>query len=1306
MQAASRPLLRWLLYAAAGLVVLMALAVGTLRLLLPLAPDYQDDIRAWASEATGYEIRFEGISASWPLSGPQLSFYQVTLRRPGEAVAVLAAREFSAGLSLWQLVRDGRLAVGRVAVGGVRLKVERTADGRLLVQDRPLEELLPERSRQRTPEIDLVLTDIALTFLDTARDPNPVALSLDRLDAEIAPDRLAGEAVVLLPQAFGRRLDIEVEVSGPLPSPLALPHDWVLRLHGRGLALAPLWRYALGTPGPVRSADGDVVIDLEIRDGRLHRAEGEFSLENVTVAAREATTTYERAAARAKWQRQEHGWVAELGDLRLRREGRDSPSAALNLRFMAGDKATPERWQATAPFLRLDDLFPFVRALLAGTALEARLPQALSGELRGVTAELASAVEDPDRFSVTAEFAGLGITSATGETAIAGLSGSLAADADGGRLQLASRDVRVVLAQWFREPLEAGAVTGLLVWRRGAEGLRFLSDDVQIESPVIDIRSRVELVVPGGEASPVIDLKARASATEAREVLRYLPLRRFPPPVVEWLERAVVAGRVPAAEVEFRGPVRAFPYDAGEGVFRVDLDLQAGTLDFADGWPRVEDIEAKVVFDGVGMYSRRNTGRLGGLSVQDFDVRIPDLRRGILAISGRQRFGLDALLGFLRATPVATRIGPSLDRVTAGGPVDAAVRLALPVTRPAAYDLQVLLDPRGARLGWKGLPLDLRDLRGRVRLHNTRFDATGVRAVMLGEPVQMDLRAEPATDGQVTHLARLRGTTPVGRLAATFKLPLRRYLDGRLTWDATVTVSPRRAGPSEPIRVAVRSDLRGVGSALPAPLAKAPAVAWPMDLDLVLAGDDAIEVAGKLALPASFDLRLVDGRGGWTVERGAVRAGPGEVHLPERRGMTLDGEVGILPLDEWLSLGEEGGEGAEGSFRKTWRQMNLRAKRVEFAGQAFHDVEAAVKRGNDAWDVQVAGPATEGHLSVPFDLATRPLVLDMKRLWLVEDAPGGGPARTDPRRLPAVMARVADAALGDWRFGRLEIDVEKTAEGLVARRIVTAAPSFGIKANAAWQVGGGGDLTQATTRIEATLQSTDFRRTLEQLGFGPVMSGEQASVTAALEWPGGPRSTFLEQAQGRIGVEIRNGQVLDIEPGSGRLLGLLSVTALPRRLTLDFSDVFMKGFGFDTVAGQFRVGTGSAYTCNLGLTGPAADIGIVGRTGFAARDYDQFAVVRPQVSNVLTVGGAVLGGPVGGVTMLLISQLFRKPLSTLGESYYRVSGAWDQPAVVRVERAELDVSAFEDCEKEVEAALRAQPQAAPESPAPAGTRGQ
>ena len=62
-----------------------------------------------------------------------------------------------------------------------------------------------------------------------------------------------------------------------------------------------------------------------------------------------------------------------------------------------------------------------------------------------------------------------------------------------------------------------------------------------------------------------------------------------------------------------------------------------------------------------------------------------------------------------------------------------------------------------------------------------------------------------------------------------------------------------------------------------------------------------------------------------------------------------------------------------------------------------------------------------------------------------------------------------------------------------------------------------------------------------------------------------------------------------------------------------------KAWALKRIRGDFRLDSGSAYTCNLGLEGPVADIGVVGRAGIRDEDYDQLAVVRPHMSNALAV---------------------------------------------------------------------------------------
>jgi uncharacterized protein YhdP len=153
---------------------------------------------------------------------------------------------------------------------------------------------------------------------------------------------------------------------------------------------------------------------------------------------------------------------------------------------------------------------------------------------------------------------------------------------------------------------------------------------------------------------------------------------------------------------------------------------------------------------------------------------------------------------------------------------------------------------------------------------------------------------------------------------------------------------------------------------------------------------------------------------------------------------------------------------------------------------------------------------------------------------------------------------------------------------------------------------------------------------------------------------------------GTLRLELGDGQLRNVKPGAGRMLGLMSVIELPRRLTLDFRDVTDKGLAFDKVHGDFTVRKGNAFTENLLLKGAAVDIGVVGRTGLATEDYDQTIVVSGNPSGPLTVAGALAAGPVVGAGVLVLSQLFKGQLQGLTRAYYHVAGPWANPVVERI----------------------------------------
>src|SRR5690606_13979876 len=120
------------------------------------------------------------------------------------------------------------------------------------------------------------------------------------------------------------------------------------------------------------------------------------------------------------------------------------------------------------------------------------------------------------------------------------------------------------------------------------------------------------------------------------------------------------------------------------------------------------------------------------------------------------------------------------------------------------------------------------------------------------------------------------------------------------------------------------------------------------------------------------------------------------------------------------------------------------------------------------------------------------------------------------------------------------------------------------------------------------------------------------SLALDATWPGTPAALSPLALDGTLALDLSDGQLVEIEPGAGRVLGLLSIAQLPRRLTLDFRDFFDKGFAFDKLSGNVRIGDAKASTDDLVIAGPAAEIAIRGTADLRAQAFDQTIEVVPR----------------------------------------------------------------------------------------------
>jgi uncharacterized protein YhdP len=187
---------------------------------------------------------------------------------------------------------------------------------------------------------------------------------------------------------------------------------------------------------------------------------------------------------------------------------------------------------------------------------------------------------------------------------------------------------------------------------------------------------------------------------------------------------------------------------------------------------------------------------------------------------------------------------------------------------------------------------------------------------------------------------------------------------------------------------------------------------------------------------------------------------------------------------------------------------------------------------------------------------------------------------------------------------------------------------------------------------------------LTTFGYQGLFEGGKTQAELIATWPGGPWSFELGNMDGTLKVNVTNGRIPKASPGmTGRFFGLASVAEFPRRFSLDFGDVFGKGFGFDSITGDFRLKDGNAITNDLQVKGPAADISVTGRTGLRAKDYDQQVVVLPHIGSSLPVVGAVIGGPIGVAAGLAVQGVLGRGLSHVATQRYHIGGSWDKPVI-------------------------------------------
>ena len=936
-------------------------------------------------------------------------------------------------------------------------------------------------------------------------------------------------------------------------------------------------------------------------------------------------------------------------------KGVSLPATDLLVRRIRAQGKKPEEVEIHANGLSLEPLVKLADALPLPEEARGNLAKLLpQGSFRDFSVNWSGDWGAPQRYAVKGRFVGLGMKPQEKLPGFSGLSGDLDASEKGGVMALSSKGVRADFPGLFRDPLELDALTAQMNWKWREKNLELNLTSLSLANAHLAGTLFGSYKTAGGTPG-VIDLTGQFSRADARHVGRYIPLT-IGQATRDWLNTALLAGQSNDMRLRLKGNLADFPFaDGKRGLFEVAGKATGGVLEYAPGWPRIENIAADLLFRGARMEITAHKGNTDGLQVGKTRVLIADLAAPdeILEVEGDAHGPTGDMLKFIDKSPVSDMIDGFTEGMSASGNGNFKLKLKMPLRH--SKDTQVsggyqFINNR-VYLGAEWPALER--VNGGLEFTESAVNIPGITAVALGGPASISGATQK--DGSVRLNAQ--GRVTVAGMRGLTDHPAIRYLSGTADWRGVISVRKKQAD------MVVESTLVGLASNLPAPFAKNAADAVPLRVEKKMtdAKKDLVQFNYGKILAVLLSRRHENGK--TLIERGAVNVGSAAT-LPQQPGIWLTAELPLLDLDHWRAvMGQANGKT---SPSPDLAGLNLKVAALDVLGKRLNDLRINGRMQEGTWQAGVQCRELAGNVNWNPEGRGR-LRARLSHLTIPDAAPAklGVPIEAPKEKeLPALDVVADDFTVERKKLGKLDLlAVQQDADWRIEKLLISN-PDASLQVDGLWQSW----RRRPLTRVKVHLDVQDLGRLLTRLDYPDTVKRGTARLDGHLSWAGSPRSIDYPSLFGSLKLEAENGQFLKIEPGAGKLIGLLSLQALPQRLTLDFRDVFSEGFAFSAISGNARINRGVARTDDLWLEGPAAKVRIQGEADLAKETQNLKVRVAPQLGGGVSVAGAFLGGPVVGIAALLAQKLLKDPIDQMAAYEYSITGTWDNPNVAKIGR--------------------------------------
>jgi uncharacterized protein (TIGR02099 family) len=1244
-------ILRGLGYGAGSVALLLLLMALALRFVVMTDIDrFKPQIERMASQAVNLTVQIGAIDTAWEGITPRFILRDITLLTP-QGATVLRLPQADAELS-WLSPFFGRAHLSRLRLEGLVIEAERDSQGVIRVAGQVVNG--PENDAGfgdwLLVQREILIRNGRLTWRDQRLGAPP--LVLDAVDIGLR-NNFSQHVLTLRaqpPENAALNLELNATLYGKTLSDLnAWRGEINARLQETNATALKSW--APWAQDIVHRGVGDIHLRIDFAAGMIHAVSAQTTLREVVLQLEAGLPALQldRLSGEIGWRRDKEAHELFASKLIFTQaDGTPSAPANLRLRFtpkpngkgIATGQIEAENLRIEA-FAALSGSIPMPRALFE--QIERRKP-------RGHIMRAKGQWQDKGRFSLSAHATNLGMEAADGLPGVLNLSGEIEMNEQAGHLKLDSKQLRFSDLQRFRFPIQLDLAQGEITWKRDKTGTPIKIRTLHLANADFDGEVQGQLTLRPDRA-PDADLRAHLQRGEGAAVWRYLP-HEVNDDTFHWLRDSLLAGHTRNARMVLRGPLDHYPFSDGSGEFRIDIPAHQARLRYAPDWPEITGIEGSVIFKGKGMSIHAHAGMIEGVSLPKVTVHIDDLfqNQTRVVIDGEANGPLPGYLNFIAHSPVARAIGHTTDAMRGKGDARLQLHIDLPLENMDRFSVNGQLHLAGNRID-PGSDLPTLDaVEGALSFTQNQLTAQNLAVKVLGKPARLNLTSQPGGALQ----ADLSGSARGADLDLWLPPWITQRLKGQSNYRARI-----RLNDGSPV-FELESDLSGMEIALPAPLDKPPTAPLPLKLR------SRAEGKGRLSLLQLGEVVHVRMNSGDGPDRLALRLGRGDLHMPEQPGIVVSGKLDALDIDHWRAVlpAATGATAATGPtlidlsvdelvlLDRIWHEAHFRLKPVKEGYTLSLDSREA-KSGSLSFKPGHAGVAPR--FDARFDALTVPQSITRP----TPDAP-------PPHEVIEGQLEINQLTIEGRALGQLNMGFRQIPAGTEVTRL--SLENSGLKVNASGFLA---SHPRRTSRFAGEISTPDIGRLADSLGYPAKLRGGDAKLQVhKLEWSGGG-VPHLTKASGVFDLQVGKGQFLKLDPGVARLLGILSLQALPRRITLDFRDIFSEGFAFDRIqANHIVLAQGAAYLKEASMEGPAAKVQMNGVVNLAREDLRLRIMVEPRIDDTVAIASGLAGGPAVAAGVYLAQELAKRllddPIGQITRFDYQVSGRWDDPKIEKI----------------------------------------